>query len=211
MLNIKSFALGMLGTNCYLVSYNNDAVLIDPAAYSESVTEYIDKNNLNLKAILLTHAHFDHSLGAPEFASKFEVGVYVGAQDFDMLFDCTKDASHMANLRYKVENMPKVEKVYDNEVIGFGELQIKVISTPGHTMGGVCYYFENDNVLFSGDTLFFRSVGRTDLYGASFTELSASIKNKLYKLPDETKVYCGHSQPTQIGFEKVNNSVVWAE
>lgn len=208
-MKINCFALGMMGTNCYLINEGNDAVLIDPASYSNQITQYIKENNLTLKGILLTHAHFDHSLGCPDFAAEFGLPIHIGADDKEMLFDFTKDASNMVGLKYRIEDMPEIIKIYDNDILTFGEIKMQVIATPGHTKGGVSYYIKNENVLFSGDTLFFRSVGRTDLYGSDYSSLVESIKNKLYKLPDITKVYCGHSQPTEIGFEKVNNMAVW--
>lgn len=211
MLKIKMFSLGMLGANCYLVSNGSDAVIIDPASYSEEVCKYINDNDLCLRAILLTHAHFDHSLGSPEFASRFNIAVYVGSSDEEMLFNPAIDASDMINLKYKINDMPKIQKVSDNDILSFGSLNLKVIATPGHTKGGVCYYIKEDNVLFSGDTLFLQSVGRTDFYGGSFTHLKQSIQTKLYTLPDETEVYSGHSAPTTIGYEKVHNSIVYSE
>lgn len=204
-MKIKLFKMGMLHTNCYVASEDKDAVIIDPPMYSREVADYIEENKLEVRAILLTHGHFDHALGSPEFSKKYGVKVYMSKDDRDLLFDCTKDGAYVVGVSFKAPEFPPLEYAADGDELTFGKLKFRVISTPGHTAGGLSYYNEADGVLFSGDTLFHSCVGRSDLYSSSTEDLVHSIREKLYKLPDSTKVYCGHGDFTDIGFEKKNN------
>ena len=195
----------MLHTNCYVASEDGDAVIIDPPVYSQEAADYIEENRLRIRAVLLTHGHFDHALGSPEFSKKYGVKVYMSEADRGLLFDCTKDGAYVVGVSFKAPEFPPLEYVKDKDELCFGKITFSVISTPGHTAGGVSYYNAKASVLFSGDTLFHSCVGRSDLYSSSTEALTNSIREKLYKLPDSTKVYCGHGDFTDIGFEKKNN------
>lgn len=204
-MEIQTFVTGPVQTNLYVVSEGTDAVIIDPAMYSDEVMNYITALGLNVRAILLTHAHFDHSLGLADYLDCFDVPAYLGEKDADMLYCPEKDASEALGVRYRTDSKPEITEVKEGDVINAGKLSFRVIETPGHTKGSVSYYAESEGCVFSGDTLFFMGAGRTDLYSGDPDELCDSIFNKLYALPDSTLVYCGHMRRTAIGFEKENN------
>ncbi len=204
-MDIKQFSIGALMTNCYVLSDNGEAVLIDAAIYDQEIAKYIRENNLTLKTILLTHGHFDHTFGAQQFADEFNAPIAIGYKDIDAL----DDPSLSGAVFFGISKMNKIEEcapLYEDDIIRVGDIQLKVLETPGHTIGGVSYYTEGH--LFSGDTLFERSVGRTDLENGSYEQIATSIKTKLYTLPDDTKVYPGHGGLTSIGYEKANNPYV---
>lgn len=201
-MEIKTMIEGPVGTNMYIVSEGRDCMIIDPAFYDEEAVRYIMNTGFNLRAILLTHAHFDHTLGLSDYLDCFSVDVYLSEDDREMLYVGAKDASSAFGITYRVSQIPETVPARDGEEITFGSLSFRVIATPGHTRGSVCYLSEKDNVLFSGDTLFFAGAGRTDLYSGSYIQLMSSIKNRLMSLPDETAVYTGHGRNTTIENER---------
>ena len=204
-MDIKQFTIGALMTNCYMLSDSGEAVLIDAAIYDEEIAEYIKENNLTLKTILLTHGHFDHTFGAQQFADKFDAPIAIGQKDIDALDDPNLSGA----VFFGIDKMNKIKEcapLYEGDNIKIGNVELTVLDTPGHTIGGVSYYAKGH--LFSGDTLFERSVGRTDLANGSFEQIATSIKTKLYTLPDDTKVYPGHGGLTSISYEKANNPYV---
>ena len=202
-MQIKSFMVGHLGTNCYLVydEESKEAMLIDPGAFSGDIESEIEENELSLKYIVLTHGHFDHVLGVDKYLDKYPNAEYI-ASEADV---------------YLLEKAKPKRYLKDGDVINLGELSFKVIETPGHTKGGLSYYIPYDvslggepftGIVFTGDTLFNTSIGRTDMDGGNFSQLIGSIKNELFALPDETLVLPGHMDPTTIGHEKSNNPFV---
>ena len=207
-MKIKKYVVGMIGTNCYLVinEETKESVMVDPGAYPAKVKNAVKEQGLKLKAVLLTHAHFDHIMGLSDVMEDVKVPVYVEEADLPMMTDGESNLSS-AYVRggYRFEEAVPVSDGQQLEIAGF---QFRVIHTPGHTQGGVCYYVEKEGVLFSGDTLFCCSVGRSDFATSSTSALIRSIKEKLFLLPDETKVFPGHMGATTIGNEKVNNPYV---
>ena len=201
-MDIKTFIEGPVGTNMYIVSEGGDCVIIDPAFYDEEAVRYIMNTGLTLRAILLTHAHFDHTMGLSDYLDCFDTDVYLSEDDREMLYVGAKDASSAFGITYKVSEVPPTLAAADGETIEAGKLSFSVIATPGHTRGSVCYLSEKDHVLFSGDTLFFAGAGRTDLYSGSYIQLMSSIHNKLMALPDQTAVYSGHGRSTTIENER---------
>lgn len=187
-------------TNCYVAidEDTKECVIIDPAVYSEKVAEFIEKNNLNVKCILLTHAHFDHLLGCNQYVDKYKVNAFISKTDGELITELNKEFADITGI-----NADAV--LTDSERIVVGNTILKVIATPGHTPGGLSFY--TDGILFSGDTLFKASIGRTDFYMGDFSVLENSIK-KLYELPDDTVVYSGHGFTTSIGCEKISNPYV---
>ncbi len=201
---IKTFPMGLIGTNAYLVidEESKEAVVIDIGGDFQVIKDEIEKENAKLKYILNTHGHFDHILGEKDAQTSTGVDVYVHEKD-----------------KYLVENLPKqlekfgfvanalppenVKTFTENDTFKLGQNEIKVIHTPGHTPGSVCFLIEKN--LFSGDTLFYTSVGRTDFEGGSFAQLSDSITKKLFTLDDDITVYPGHDTRTTIGYEKKYN------
>ena len=203
-MRIERFIVGMVGTNCYVVSNEetSECFLIDPGAYSDKMITYIRENALKPQAVLLTHGHFDHIMGLDEVLKQFSVPVYAQEQEEILL----KDASYNASVSYgQAYTFSGASYIKDGQVLELAGMKIRVIHTPGHTIGGCCYYIEAENVLFSGDTLFHDSVGRTDFPTGSQSQLVRSIREKLLDLPEETVVYPGHMSETTIGHEKKYN------
>lgn len=203
-MKIEKFVIGIIGTNCYLVQNENtkECILIDPAVCKESLVRHIKEQGLKLQAILLTHGHFDHIMGIDGFQKEFPVPVYAHEEEKALLNDASLNSSSTYGAGYTFSG---AEYVADKEVLKLAGMDIEVIYTPGHTVGGCCYYIPTEGVLFSGDTLFCASIGRTDFPTGSSSQLIQSIKEKLMCLPEETKVYPGHMDETTIAFEKRNN------
>lgn len=201
---IGRICLGMYQTNCYFL-YNEgskDCVVIDPADSGEYLYDKLNDNGFSVKAIMLTHGHFDHIYGVKALQKKSGAKVYAGAKEVDVL------KNERYNCSVSVGRIERIEPdvfLTDNEVIELAGIKIKVIHTPGHTEGSVCYYAEESNILIAGDTLFCESVGRTDLPTGSSSTLIKSIREKLMILPDEVKVYPGHGESTTIGNERAYN------
>lgn len=203
MIRYKTFVLGPLGTNCYLVydEASSEGILVDPAEPSSEVKEYIEQNRINVKYILNTHGHADHIEGNAYFGYP----VLIHKDDEPYLEDPSKNLSVL----HGGENpeMPQeVSNVADGDVVKLGGESCQLIHTPGHSPGGVC--MKCGDLLFAGDTLFCDGVGRTDLPGGSYADLAKSVKEKLFSLPENTKVFPGHGPETTIGHEKHNNPYI---
>lgn len=204
-LMVIGLSVGMMPTNCYLAwdNISKEAVVIDPADDAEKIKSWIEKEGLDLKAILLTHGHFDHIYAVDNIRDEFGVEVYAHEKEQQILQN--KDMNCSLMIRRLIETKADV-LVKDEEELQFGSLKLKVIHTPGHTHGSVCYYFYENDVLFSGDTMFCRSVGRDDLPTGNWSDLHNSIK-KLLLLPEEVIVFPGHRGPTTIAGEKKDESL----
>lgn len=194
----------MVGTNCYVVSNEetSECFLVDPGAYSDKVIAYIREHELKPQAILLTHGHFDHIMGLDGVLREFPIPVYAQEEEEILL----KDASYNASVSYgPAYTFSGASYIKDGQILELAGMTIRAIHTPGHTIGGCCYYIESEHVLFSGDTLFHDSVGRTDFPTGSQSQLVRSIREKLLGLPEETVVCPGHMSETTIGHEKKYN------
>lgn len=192
---------GMMMQNCYFAieESTNDAIVIDPGNDADVLINLIEKEKLNLKYIVLTHGHYDHIGACESIKEKYNVPIVAGLGEDVLLEKAENNLS-----RFRTGDIEIKADIYleDKEVFKFGEnLSFKTIATPGHTPGGICLYFEKEGVLFSGDTLFLGSVGRTDFPYSNTKDLMNSLK-KLQALPDDTVVYCGHGDKTSIGTEK---------
>lgn len=200
-MEIKLEIVGNMQENAYFVieEETKNAIIIDPGAEAQKLINVVEKNNLNLKYIVLTHAHFDHIGACQEIKNKFNIPIVAGEGEDVLLENGRNNLSSVygSTIEFKADIYLK-----DEEIFKFGEnLQFKTIQTTGHTPGGICLYFENEKVLFSGDTLFYGSIGRTDFPYGNTEDLMKSL-NKLKKLPDETIVFAGHGDKTTIGAEK---------
>ncbi len=205
-MEIKTFVIGPFSNNSYLITNGNDGFVIDPAIGSEKIIKYAKSKQINIKAILLTHAHFDHIAGINMILQNYIATIYVHFFEEDWLFQPKLNGS--AKFQEFEEISLKIAPILlkDEEVLNIVEQKIEVIHTPGHTPGSVTYKI--DNYLFTGDTLFKQSIGRTDLFGGNYHDLILSIQDKLFEFPDETIILPGHGPKTTIGFEKDYNPYV---
>ena len=207
-MKVEQFATGILGTNTFLaiIEETKQAVVIDPAALPKRLKNYIVEQELQVEAVLLTHAHFDHIMGVDLFAEEFGVSaVYVHENDAEMMENPVLNLSNVYTNGYTYS---KYICIRDKQILKHAGMEFQVIHTPGHTSGGVSYYVKEAGVLFSGDTLFHASIGRTDFETSSMSDMIHSIKEKLFELPDDTLVYPGHMGATKIGYEKKYNPYV---
>ena len=206
---LKTFVTGMLDNNNYLLidEKSKEAILIDCSEYIEEVADVLDEYNAKLKYILITHGHFDHVLGINKFHEMYpETQIIAPLLDKDLIEDIGTFVDRFIGGMGQVD-VPHVDNyVSENDEFTIGEHKIKIISTPGHTKGGVCYSV--DEKIFSGDTIFLGSVGRTDLPGGNFEQIRSSVKKVLKMFDDETPIYCGHGEFTSVGYEKVHNPVI---
>lgn len=207
-MRIKTFVAGPVGTNCYIVSKEEtgECFFVDMAMYTKEMSDYILNNDLHVKGVLLTHGHFDHIMGLDELLEEHPVPVYAFKDEQKLLEDGALNASSTMYGRTYVFH--DAEWLHDGQKLELAGFQIIVIHTPGHTCGGCCYYLPEENCLFSGDTLFQASIGRTDLPTGSGSQLVRSVKERLFQLPDETIVYPGHMEESSIGYEKKYNPYV---
>lgn len=222
-MRIHTYPLGELQANCYLIENEGKGILIDPADDGSFLLEELQRKNIKLEALLLTHGHFDHCMAAGEIQMAYDnvethcnasLPLYMHKEDQFLIDQLESTAEHF--LGYKPIILPPKLMRYLN----FGEFQIsplrpsesegsegqanfkfQILSTPGHTPGGVCYYFPEEKVIFTGDTLFSGAIGRTDLSYSNKKDLWSSLKTIL-ALPEETIVYAGHGESTYIGQEK---------
>ncbi len=213
-IKIGRMVLGVCQTNCYFLYRDGaqEAIVVDPADKGADIYRALQKNGFRVAGILLTHGHFDHIWGvdalrdAANALAEAEgldgIRVYAGEAERELLKSARLNVSAQAGRA--CETYADVY-VKDGDEICIGDMTCKVISTPGHTAGGCCYYFEEAGILVSGDTLFAESVGRTDFPTGNMGTLVRSIRDRLFVLPEETKVYPGHGERTTIGYEKANN------
>ena len=209
-IKIGRMVLSMCQTNCYFL-YREDTkncILIDPADQGTQIYNALTRNGFTIQAILLTHGHFDHAGGAEDLAKEFDIKIYAHEAEKDTLRDAQKNVSWMAG---KSEVYDADIFLKDEELITLAGFEIKVLHTPGHTEGGCCYYISDEGVVFSGDTLFAQSVGRTDFPGGSMSQIVRSIQEKLLRLNEpgnletDIMVYPGHNDPTTIETERMHN------
>lgn len=202
-MNIKSYPLNHMGTNCYFVYNESKAIIIDPSGEPEIIFEEIENLNVKVVAILLTHAHWDHIVALEEVINKYNVEVYLGKSEADWLNNPEKNLSVRAPEEIGSLSFEIVPKILDEGEHKIDDISFKVLETPGHSPGSLSYLF--DDYIVSGDVLFNSGIGRTDLPGSNHSDLIISITEKLFKLPDSTVVYPGHGDSTTIEDEKKYN------
>lgn len=206
MLNVKTFIFNMLQENTYVVSDDTkECVIIDCGAYyqeeRDAITHYIDANALKPVHLLATHGHFDHNFGNDTIHDNYGLKVEIAAEDGDLINDLPKQFKEMIGVPLKREYPPVGRYLQQDEIIRFGHHGLRVMKTPGHSRGGVVFYSEDEHIIFTADTLFKMSVGRTDFDGGSYAELMNSLQTILVPLPPETTIFSGHGPKTTIGEE----------
>ncbi|SDI73238.1 Glyoxylase, beta-lactamase superfamily II [Pseudobutyrivibrio sp. 49] len=203
-MKVMHIMLPVCAMNCYLAinEETKESIIIDPGSAPERIKAGVEQSGTTPVAILLTHGHFDHAGAAAEIAAAYGIKVYAYEKERETLANPEINLSVMMGeaASYKTDIFLK-----DDEEVEMAGLTFKCLATPGHTPGGCCFYFEKEGILFTGDTLFRGSVGRTDFPGGSMSQLVNSIKEKLMVLPNETICYPGHESATTIEFERNNN------
>ncbi len=208
MIKFKTFEIfPEYGTNTYILwdSESLEAVIFDPASSDENLCDFINTKKLKPKYIINTHGHLDHIGGDDFYREKYKIPLAIHYLDADMLVNPELNLSVFSEKEIKVKPADILFGKNDYNFV-IGDYPLKIIHTPGHTKGSVCILI--DNYLISGDTLFYESIGRTDLPGGDYNDIISSIKNKLFVLPDEIVVLPGHGEHTTIGDEKVGNPFV---
>lgn len=205
MLETYCIHLGALRSNCYIVPLGNgDCVAVDIGGHPKTFLSFLRERNLNLRAILLTHGHFDHIGGVEEVREETNCKVFIHKDDEKMLGDVKLNLGTTFN-HFVFHDVKNYETIEDGDVLEFENLKFKVLSTPGHTRGSVC--FVCDDCIFSGDTLFRLSIGRTDFEDGSMTQMMQSLK-KLCELEGDYRVMPGHMEETTLKFERANNPFI---
>lgn len=200
MMKIQHSVLGMCATNTYYV-YDDETkrgLIVDPADSPDTIIAKADSLSMIPEAILITHGHFDHVLAMNKIREHYGIKVYAGLTEKQVLHDMAMNLTSSFGMGQTFDADIYLKDGEEFETAGY---HIKAIEVPGHTIGGMCYYFDKQGVLFSGDTLFCESVGRSDFPGGSASALCRGIKDKLFILPEHTKVYPGHMDETTIGNE----------
>lgn len=213
MFEVKQFQFSPFGVNTYLVidQATSKAAVIDPAmAYAEeekTFSDYIEKKGIEVEQIINTHLHLDHCFGMNYVKAKY--GIPLKAHGDDAILGEIMDQQYqMFGMRPKGQKVVIDVPLRDGDVIEIGESSLLVIATPGHTMGGIALYSKPDKILFTGDTIFQGSIGRTDLPGGNHTRLINSITTGILSLPSDVKIFPGHGPSTTVGYEKDHNPFV---
>ena len=197
---------GAIGVNTYIAWTKGDAlcVVIDPGGYPAQLGTRLEELGLTPECVVLTHGHFDHIGGVKSIKERFNAKIMIHALDEEMLYSSEKNLSHFFG--FNLVQPPADELLYDGAAVHAGDTELKVLHTPGHSPGGICLM--SGNILFTGDTLFRESIGRTDFPGADFQALQNSIHEKIMGLPEDTVIFPGHGDPSDIGHERRHNGFI---
>lgn len=201
---VKTIITTLDGTNCYVITNGTKECVIVDLGGTDEVLKFVEKNNLEVKAVLLTHGHYDHISSVNLMQQKLNVQVYAYKDEIALLENPLNNLSYTSDTPIILKNINYVD---EDTKLNFIGLDWKVIHTPGHTIGGCCYYIESEKVLFAGDTLFYTTYGRYDLPTGDVKSLGLSINNKILTLPEDVKVYPGHGVYTNIKYEKEHNEI----
>ena len=205
MLNVYPLVLGPVQTTCYVVSSQGRAVIVDPAANATKIIQYLGTKKLIPEAILLTHGHFDHIGAVNELAAKYSLPIYAHKSEKEYFDQPEVNLSTMTYQPFVLSEDLDYHWLADGATLTCLDTQVKIFHVPGHTSGSLCYYFVKDRMVFTGDTLFKQSIGRTDFIYGNHQQLVTGLRQKLLTLPDDTLVYPGHGDCTTVADEKRNN------
>jgi len=203
---IECISGGLINSNVYVVAGNEGGVIIDCGCPAEKIIETVNRFGIDIKDVILTHGHFDHVYYADSIRELPGMKIHIHKNDADFLTDPVKSGLMFYHRRGVQGFKPADNLLDDGDILKIGDLELKILHTPGHTPGSISVAV--GNCVFTGDTLFHTSIGRTDFPGGSHKDIIKSIKNRLFTLPEETTVYPGHGESTQIGYEKRNNPFV---
>ena len=203
-MKVTNLVVSMCATNCYIAYNENtlEGIIVDPGDEAKRIIAKISDLEIKPVAILLTHGHFDHAGACADIAAEYDIPVYAAEAEKETLINSGINLSEWTNrpVEYHADEFLKDEQ--EVELAGF---KLRMLLTPGHTMGGCCYYFPYEGIVFTGDSLFAGSVGRTDFPGGSMSTLVQAVRDKLMVLPSDTICYPGHNEPTTIEEERVSN------
>ena len=206
-MKIDGLALGSYETNCYVLRSSEaakDCLIVDAGSGAEKLIEFLHEHKLNPVSVVLTHGHIDHIEGIAALRAEFpDIKVYIHKLDAEMLTEPLTNLSAMTGAAFSIE--PADFFMEEQGAIEQADMKLRVLHTPGHTPGGICLYCEDEGVVFTDDTLFADSIGRTDFPNGNTEQLFQSIREKLFTLPDDTKVYPGHGPVTTIAHEREYN------
>ena len=196
LMQIFNYLLGQLQTNCYLLIHDNECIIVDPADEAGFLLEELQRKKLKPVALIATHGHFDHILAVGEIQMSFEIPFYIHQDDLFLVKRLNETVIHFLGYNPHALQPKNIRdlRIKESRIKNF---KFEIIFTPGHTPGGVCFYFEKENIVFTGDTLFKEGIGRYDFSYSSYSDLQSSLK-KLLHLPKETVVYPGHGEKTEI-------------
>jgi hydroxyacylglutathione hydrolase len=201
---IVTLPVGLIQTNCYVAGCEEtkEGVIVDPGGNPERILAEVKRQGLAIEYVLNTHAHFDHTDANGAIVEATGAPLAIHPEELPLLK--VSGGAALFGLQANPSPLPDLE-LHDGDELAVGALRFQVLHTPGHTPGHVCFYEADEGVLFDGDVLFYRGIGRTDLPGGSWSQLLHSIRDVLFHLPDETVVYSGHGPATTIGEEKQLN------
>ena len=206
-MKIDRLILGAYETNCYILRSGEaakDCLIVDAGLEAGQLIDFLKEHKLNPVAVVLTHGHIYHIAGVAALRAQFaDMKVYIHKLDAKMLTEPKHNLSTLTGVQFSAD--PADLFIEDSDVIEQACVKLQVLHTPGHTPGGICLYSKDEGIVFTDDTLFADSIGRTDFPNGSMSQLLNSIKEKLFTLPDETKVYPGHGPITTIAHEKAHN------
>lgn len=204
-MEISTYVVGSVRTNCYMLinQGTKECIIVDPGSNAEVIEARVDKDNLKPVAILLTHGHFDHILAVKDIVSAYAIPVYANEEEQEVLLDDAFNLSlDFTGTSFSVDAS---NYLHDGETFMLAGFNIEAIATPGHTKGGMCYYFKDEKVVVTGDTLFRGTVGRTDLPTSNMGQIIHSVCEKLKPVIDDAIVLPGHGESSTMGYERKSN------
>ncbi|MGL4337611.1 MAG: MBL fold metallo-hydrolase [Turicibacter sp.] len=204
-MKIYPLVLGPVQTTCYIISNGPKALVVDPAANAQQIIKHLKNNKLKLEGILITHGHFDHIGAVNELGAHFDVPVFAHKKEKEYFDKPHVNLSTMMHENLVLNDTLDFQFLNDFETVALIDLEFKVFHVPGHTSGSLCFYCESEQVVFTGDTLFNGSIGRTDFVHGNEAQLVKGIKEKILTLPNTTLVYPGHGECTTVEDEKKHN------